>query len=126
MSDIEAILVEFLKNTDLWTQLDGRIYAGDQLPAGYKPSEGPAILITMQNKAIDYSELTATSSCRFTVYGDDATIIRNTEQKLYQSLQNARGGQLLSSTFTQASPVSTRSVMGWPFSTNTYSFIYAN
>lgn len=67
-----------------------RIYASDQLPTGYKPSDGVAILIGMRSGGMDYSSQILRIATQFRIYGATQAQIITADSTLFDVLNDAQ------------------------------------
>lgn len=67
-----------------------RIFASDQLPAGYKPGDGAAILIGMRGGGMDYSSQILKISAQFRIYAPTQSQIIMVDSTLFDVLNDAQ------------------------------------
>jgi len=99
--DPEAVLIEYLRTQPVWTALAERISAGPNLPTGYRPAQGAAILLSLRSMSQDYSRGVAPAIVQFTTYAFDAVTVRAAEKKLYESLNDKSSPKMLGCFFHQ-------------------------
>lgn len=68
-----------------------RIYASVNLPAGYQPSQGPAIVFTTSGGAPDYAPLLR-PTLMFRCYGVDEATARRADRALFDAFHGYMGG----------------------------------
>jgi hypothetical protein len=95
--------IEYLQQTEINTLVEGRIYAGVEMPTYYVPATGPAILFAGRGGGFDGSRVrlstvgggvglsnaVLTMSVMFRVYGQDVESIVDTDRKLFDVFQEA-------------------------------------
>lgn len=67
-----------------------RIYASDQLPTGYKPSDGAAILIGMRSGGMDYTSQVLRIAAQFRIYAPTQAQIITADSTLFDVLNDAQ------------------------------------
>lgn len=94
MTDVEAVVREYLASAAGLTAYTGeRIYASRSLPAGYKPTDGPAVLFGIRGGGQDYTGYVLMPSLQFRCYATTQGLARATDRALYGALHelSARG-----------------------------------
>lgn len=95
MVDIEATLrTKLTANASLVSLVGSRIYAGEKLPAGYKPSIGGAVLFKVNGGSVDYGP-TLRPTIQVQCYGLDESSARAVDRALFDALHELRGGSVL-------------------------------
>ena len=80
----------FLLGQPALTALTGqRIYASDQLPPIYKPSDGVAILFGLRGGGMDYTSRVIRIATQFRIYGPDLSQIITADRTLFNLLNDA-------------------------------------
>jgi hypothetical protein len=95
MVDIDATLrAKLVSNNALVALVGARIYAAERLPAGYKPSDGPAVLFKTNSGTADYGP-TLRPTIQVRCYGLDESTARATDQLVFDALHEMRSGNVL-------------------------------
>ena len=95
MTDIEAVVRAYLATVAGITALTGaRIYAGVDLPAGYTPSAGSALIFSIRGGGQDFSSHVLAPSMQFRAYGATEAAARALDQALYAGLNDVKAGSI--------------------------------
>jgi len=124
--DSEAVLIEFLQGQPIWSELAGRIHAGPELPKGYQPQQGAAILLSLRSMSQNYTRKVAQTTMQFTTYAIDAATVRATEAKLYEALNDKSSPKILGCFFSQAAGLGRTPDGGWWFAVSLYNCQFFN
>jgi len=124
--DPEAVLIEYLRTQPVWTALAERISAGPNLPTGYRPAQGAAILLSLRSMSQDYSRGVAPAIVQFTTYAFDAVTVRAAEKKLYESLNDKSSPKMLGCFFRQTSGLGQTPDGNWWFAISLYNCQFFN
>lgn len=91
MIDIEATIRKHLAGlASLQAAFGGRIYAGRGLPAGYKTSDGPAVLFSIRGGGQAYHSQLYMPSVQFRVYAATETAARAADRALYDAINDTQ------------------------------------
>ena len=92
MTDVEAVVREYLASAAGLTAYTGeRIYASRNLPAGYKPTDGPAVVFGIRGGGQDYTSHVLMPALQFRCYGATQTLARATDRALHSALNEMSG-----------------------------------
>jgi len=80
-----------LASSTVVSYVGSRVYAGEQLPVGYKPADGPAILFNVRGGGMAYHNLTEDPSIQYRIYGETLNDIWDTYNALKDYLTDAHG-----------------------------------
>ena len=116
----ESVLIDFLRTKPIWAELAGRIHAGPELPKGYQPKQGAAILLSVRSMAHDYTRAVARTVMQFTIYAIDATKVRETETRLYETINDKSSANILGIFHNQSAGLGQTPDGGWWFAVSLY------
>lgn len=92
MVDTGQVLRSFLLTDPTLTALVGsRIYYGADLPAGYTPADGPAILFNTRGGSVAYHNQTLQPSCQYRCFASEAPTAWLVDRALYGALHDRAG-----------------------------------
>ena len=92
MVDTGQVLRSFLLTDPTLTALVGsRIYYGADLPAGYTPGDGPAVLFNTRGGAVAYHNRTLQPSCQYRCFASDIPTAWQVDRALYGALHDRAG-----------------------------------
>jgi hypothetical protein len=95
MVDIDATLrAKLVANPALTAVVGQRIYAAERLPAGYKPSEGPAVLFKTNGGIAEYGP-TLRPTIQMRCYGLDESTARQVDRLVFDALHELHSGNVL-------------------------------
>ena len=96
MTDIEATVRAYLATVSGITTLTGtRIYSAVDLPAGYDPGDGSALLFVARGGGVDYSSHVLAASMQFRAYGASPAAARALDQALFDGFNDVKDGSIL-------------------------------
>ena len=72
-----------------------RVYAGTDLPDGYKSSDGPAILFRLRGGSQEYHNQLWRCSVTLRVYADDEATARSASGEVVDQINDQRNGKLV-------------------------------
>lgn len=91
MVDVEAVVRENLAGlAGVRAVFGSRIYAGVNLPAGYKPQDGVALLLAMRGGSQDFSSKLFSVSIQVRVYAESEAQARQAAKHLYDELNDSK------------------------------------
>lgn len=127
MIDSDAVVVAVLSHDANLAHLAGtRIYASADLPPGYTPEQGPAILLSARGGVQDFSSKVLTPSYQFRLYAATEAQARAMSDALYHAL-NDESGATFKWARLETLPVLLRDdVTGWPYALAFYQFWIGN
>lgn len=130
MIDADVRIREFLLgDTDLATLVGTRIFAGVDLPAGYTPDSGPAILFSARGgPGTDESGLVLWPSYQFRSYGSTEAIAAAVDRALFDAFNYAQAAGILAARL-DVYPQLLRErgpEPGWPFALSFYQVMLTN
>jgi hypothetical protein len=129
MTNVESVIRAYLASVSAITALVGtRIYASQNLPAGYKVSIGPAILLAPRGGGQDYSSKVLTPSVQFRCYAATETLARQVSSALYAALNDHAGGGFKYARLDEGTYPTLLSEpdTNWPYMLSFYQFSMAN
>lgn len=95
MIDVEAVVRENLASlAGVRAVFGSRIYAGANLPAGYKPRDGAALLLAMRGGSQDFSSKLFSVSIQVRVYAESEAVARQAARELYDDLNDSKARRL--------------------------------
>lgn len=96
MVDTEKVIRDYLVTVSgLTTHTDSRIYAGLDWPAGYKPSDGPAVLFSQRSGGLyPDGEGVQAPSMQYQICADSPSLSRTVARALYTALHSQSGSGL--------------------------------
>lgn len=80
-----------LTNAALVALVGDRIYAGVDLPEGYTPADGPAILFNARGGTDEYHRVTTKPSVQYRCYAATPILCMTVDRALYRALQDQCG-----------------------------------
>lgn len=96
MVDIESAVRFFLSTLPDLTQIFGtRIFTGRNLPAGYKPGNGAALLLMVRGGDQDFSSRVLMPSIQFRIYAETEKEARQASQALYKGINDQKNRQII-------------------------------
>jgi hypothetical protein len=101
-----------------------RIFASRNLPAGYSPEKGPALLFSMRGGGQDFSSKLHVSSVQFRAYGADELTARSADRALYDAINDtqARGIAYIRLDDGTLPVLLNEPETGWPYMLSYYRF----
>lgn len=116
MVDAEKVIRDFLLlNAALVALVDDRIYAGVDLPPGYKPGDGPAVLFAVRGGADSYHSGTFWPSCQYSCYAATEREAREVYRALYDALNDQAGVNINQSRLETPGQILRDQDTDWPF-----------
>lgn len=127
MIDQEALIRQWLVSESAITTLTGqRVYASTALPAGYKPTDGPALLFKIRGGRSDYSSRILRPSVQFEAYALTEALARQLAMALHDVI-NDQGYQKISIARLEVQPVPLQHPeTQWPYILSFYVFHIQN
>lgn len=93
--DVDALVREQLAAHATLASLAGsRIYVGRDLPAGYTPADGPAVLARANGGTPDYAN-TIRPSLQVRCYGLTEGAVREVSRAVFDALHDLRSGRIV-------------------------------
>lgn len=116
MTDVDSVLRSYLTAMPALVMLTGqRIYAGVDLPAGYTPDAGPAVLFSPRGGGQDFSSAVLNPSYQFRSYAATEKLARQTDQELYSALNDKKTGVIKMIRMETYPQLLAEPTTGWPF-----------
>jgi hypothetical protein len=95
MNDWESIIREYLAGLAGMTERFGqRIYAGRNLPPGYLPSQGEAILFATRGGGMDFSSQVLLPSVQFRIYAETEAKARQAAFDLHDAINDTQARKI--------------------------------
>lgn len=126
MVDIEKTIRDYLLTTTVYDLTGERVYAHTSLPAGYKPSDGAALLFAVRGGGQDYTSQVYAASVQFQAYAETAADCRALDRRLYERLNDAKSGAILSARLEQLGQLLAEPQTEWPFVLSYYQIMVRN
>lgn len=127
MIDCDAAVRAFLAAKPALFVLTGtRIYASMDLPAGYTPDSGAALLFSARGGGQDYSSKVLSPSYTFRCYAATEAAARALSQTLYDALNDRAGGKLKYARLENIPTLLSEPSTGWPFMLAFYRILIGN
>lgn len=116
MIDCDAAVRAFLHAQPALFALTGdRLYAAQDLPAGYKPDAGAALLFAIRGGTQDYSSHVLSPSYQFRAYAATEARARAVAGALYDVLNDKHGGAIKWARLENIPTLLSEPATGWPF-----------
>jgi hypothetical protein len=116
MIDPSAEVLEFLTGQPAMVVLTGdRMYADTDLPRGYKPADGQALLLATRGGRPDYSSLVLYPSFQFRSYGPDFEACWELDQTLFDVLNDKGNCKIKFARLEAIGRPLREPDTGWPF-----------
>jgi hypothetical protein len=114
--DAEKELRDYLTTVGSLTAVaTGGIYASPDLPPGYTPANGPALLFGIRGGSLDYSAKTLTPSFQFRSFAATRAAAQQLDAALHEALEGAQWGRIKSA-FRETPPQAVRDPeTGWVY-----------
>lgn len=121
MVDAAATIRAYLLTVSGLTDLVGtRIYAGDALPPGYEPADGPAVLFGVRGGNMAYHNGTAELSVNYRCYALTKALAWQTDRALYTALQDEAAPGIRQSRLEVIGQQTTEPKTDWTFVYSAY------
>jgi len=129
MVDVESVIRTYLVGISKITAVFGsRIYAGRNLPAGYEPRIGPAVLLAVRGGTMDYSSKVLEPSVQMRIYAETEAKARESSGKIFDGINETRSRQIIYARMEDGTiPVlMNEPVSNWPYMLAYYKFHIGN
>jgi len=127
LTDVDAVVREFLASqTVLTNYTDDRIYASVDMPAGYTPEDGPAVLFGVRGGGQDYSSKVLEPSYQFRTYAKTERQAREVDRALYTALNDQKFGLVKSAVMETMAQLLAEPETGWPVMLTFYRLLVGN
>jgi hypothetical protein len=129
MVDVEAVIRAYLAGLAKISAVFGsRVYAGKNLPAGYDPSKGAAVLLAVRGGTMDYSSKVMEPSVQMRVYAETEAKAREASRKLFDGINDSKTRNVMYVRMEEGTmPIlMTEPVTNWPYILVHYKFFVGN
>jgi hypothetical protein len=112
LAEVRAFVAAYASST-----FGVRVYAGANLPTGYTPKRGAALLLTVRGGEQDYSSQVWRVSVQARCYAETDAQAMAASTALYEAINDAQGGRVMFSRMedgTLPTPL-TEPGPGWPY-----------
>jgi hypothetical protein len=127
MTDVEAVILEYLKSQPGLTVLtEDRIHASLYFPKGYKPADGQGLLFNIRGGDPDYTSLVLRPSVQFRSFGLTPALARELDLALYDVLNDKSYCQIKIARLEAIGQPLQDPAKSWPYVLSYYRFYISN